>query len=60
MPKYYGENNPNVWLEDNGLACNVSGGRDALFIIKNLPLHLADSARTWLEHLPRGKIDSWS
>jgi hypothetical protein len=30
---------------------------DDLFIIKNLPLYLNDSARTWLEHLPRGKIN---
>jgi hypothetical protein len=25
-------------------------------IIRNLPLHLADSARTWLEHLPASQI----
>jgi hypothetical protein len=24
---------------------------DDLFVIKNLPLYLSDSARTWLEHL---------
>jgi hypothetical protein len=28
-------------------------------IIRNLPLHLADSARTWLEHLPPSQIHSW-
>jgi hypothetical protein len=58
VPKYDSETNPSVWLEDYRLACNVSGARD-LFIIKNLSLHLADSARTWLDHLPRGKIDNW-
>ena len=52
MPKYDGETNPNVWLEDYRLACHAGGARDDYFIIKNLLLHLADSARTWLEHLP--------
>jgi hypothetical protein len=28
-------------------------------IIPNLPLHLADSARTWLEHLPPSQINNW-
>jgi hypothetical protein len=28
-------------------------------IIHNLPLHLADSARTWLEHLPSSQIHNW-
>jgi hypothetical protein len=26
----------------------------------NLPLYLGDSARTWLEHLPRDKINDWT
>ena len=60
MPKYDGETNPNVWLEDYRLACRAGGAQDDFFIIKNLPLHLADSAHTWLEHLPRGRIDSWA
>jgi hypothetical protein len=30
------------------------------FIIKNLPLYLGDSARIWLEHLPRDKIHDWT
>jgi hypothetical protein len=34
-------------------------GADDLFVIKNLPLYLGDSARTWLEHLPRDKIQDW-
>jgi hypothetical protein len=33
---------------------------DDLFVIKNLPLYLGDSARTWLEHLPRDKINEWT
>jgi hypothetical protein len=28
-------------------------------IIRNLPLHLADLARTWLEHLLPSQIYSW-
>jgi hypothetical protein len=28
-------------------------------IIRNLPLHLADSARTWLEHLPSSQSHNW-
>jgi hypothetical protein len=28
-------------------------------IIRNLPLHLTDSARTWLEHLPASQIHNW-
>ena len=30
------------------------------FIIRNLPLILADSARTWLEHVPPNGIQSWA
>jgi hypothetical protein len=33
---------------------------DNLFIIKKLPLYLIDSTRTWLEHLPRDKINDWT
>jgi hypothetical protein len=28
--------------------------------MKNLPLYLGDSAHTWLEHLPRDKINDWT
>ena len=30
------------------------------FIIRNLPLFLADSTRAWLEHLPSNAIQSWA
>ena len=30
------------------------------FIIRNLPLFLANSARAWLEHLPSNVIQSWA
>jgi hypothetical protein len=50
--KYTGETNPRVWLNDYRLACQLGGATTDEVIIRNLPLHLADSARTWLEHLP--------
>jgi hypothetical protein len=59
VPRYAGDTNPSVWLEDYRLACHAGGTTDDLFIIKNLPLYLGDSARTWLEHLPRDKINDW-
>jgi hypothetical protein len=59
VPRYNGDTNPSVWLEDYWLACHTSGATDDLFIIKNLPLYLSDSARTWLKHLPRDKINDW-
>ena len=31
-----------------------------MLIIRNLPLHLADSARAWLEHLPERLIHGWA
>jgi hypothetical protein len=40
--------------------CHVGGATDDLFVIKNLPLYLGDSTRTWLEHLPRDKIQDWT
>jgi hypothetical protein len=45
-----------VWLNDYRLACQPCGSTDDAMIIRNLPLHLADSARTWLEHLPTNQI----
>jgi hypothetical protein len=52
IDKYMGETNPRVWLNDYRLACQLGGATTDEVIIRNLPLHLADSARTWLEHLP--------
>jgi hypothetical protein len=50
--KYNRETDPRVWLNDYRLACQLGGATSDEVIIRNLPLHLADSARTWLEHLP--------
>jgi hypothetical protein len=49
-----------VSLEDHRLACHAGGATHDLFVIKNLSLYLGDSARTWLEHLPRDKIQDWT
>ena len=56
IPKYSEETNPGLWLEDYRLACQASGADNDNFIIRNLPLFLADSARVWLEHLPSNAI----
>jgi hypothetical protein len=32
---------------------------DDLFIIQFLPIYLVDTARAWLDHLPRNSIDCW-
>jgi hypothetical protein len=37
----------------------LGGATTDVVIIRNLPLHLADSARTWLEHLPASQIHNW-
>ena len=54
--KYFGEMNLGLWFENYWLACQASGADNDDFIIRNLPLFLADSARTWLEHLPPNRI----
>jgi hypothetical protein len=57
--KYNGETDPRVWLNDYRLACQLGGATSDEVIIRNLPLHLTDSARTWLEHLPASQIHNW-
>jgi hypothetical protein len=57
--KYNRETDPRVWLNDYRLACQLGGATTDEVIIRNLPLHLADSARTWLEHLPTSQIHNW-
>jgi hypothetical protein len=57
--KYNGETDPRVWLNDYRLACQLGGATSDEAIIRNLPLHLTDSARTWLEHLPASQIHNW-
>jgi hypothetical protein len=57
--KYNGETDPHVWLNDYRLACQLGGATSDEVIIRNLPLHLGDAARTWLEHLPASQIHNW-
>jgi hypothetical protein len=56
IDKYNGETDPRVLLNDYRLACQLGGATTDEVIIRNLPLHLVDSARTWLEHLPASQI----
>ena len=58
--KYSRERNAGLWLEDYRRACQAGGVYSDNFIIRNLPLFLADSARTWLEQLPPNRIQSWA
>ena len=60
VPKYSRETNPGLWLKDCQLAYQAGGVDSDYFIIRNLPLFLADSALTWLEHLPSNRIQSWT
>jgi hypothetical protein len=53
------ETDPRVWLNDYRLACQLGGATTDEVIIRNLPLHLADSTRMWLEHLPASQIHNW-
>jgi hypothetical protein len=48
-----------MWLNDYRLVCQLGGATTDEVIIRNLHLHLADSARTWLEHLPASQIHNW-
>ena len=50
IPKYSGETNPGLWLEDYRLTFQAGGANDDDFIIRNIPL---------LEHLPSNAIQSW-
>jgi hypothetical protein len=59
IDKYSGEMDPRVWLNDYHLACQLGGATTDEVIIRNLPLHLADLARMWLEHLPASQIHNW-
>ena len=59
LVKYAGETDPSLWLNDYRLACQLGDAIDDAVIIRNLPLHLADSMRTWLEHLPASQIHDW-
>jgi hypothetical protein len=59
IDKYMGETDPCVWLNEYRLACKLGGATTDEVIICNLPLHLANSVWTWLEHLPASQIYNW-
>jgi hypothetical protein len=59
IDKYTGETDLRVWLNDYRLACQLGGATIDEVIIRNLPLHLVDSARMWLEHPPASQIHNW-
>jgi hypothetical protein len=59
IDNYNGETDPRVWLNDYRLVCQLGGATTDEVIVRNLPLHLADSARTWLEHFPASQIHNW-
>ena len=44
LMKYSGETNPELWLADYRLACQLGSTDDVLLIIRNLSLFLSDSA----------------
>jgi hypothetical protein len=52
--------NLELWLDDYRLACQLGDVNIDCFIIHNLPLFLADSARAWLEHLSVCRIHNWA
>jgi hypothetical protein len=39
VPRYDGNTNPSVWLEEYRLACHAGGATADLFVIKNMPLY---------------------
>jgi hypothetical protein len=59
IDKYTGEMDPRVCLNNYRLACQLGGATTDEVTIRNLPLHLTDSARTGLEHLPASQIHNW-
>jgi hypothetical protein len=59
IDKYTGETDPRVWLNDYRPTCQLGEATTDEVIIRNMPLHLADSAQTWLEHLPASQIHNW-
>jgi hypothetical protein len=59
IDKYTGETDPRVWFNDYRLVYQLGGTTTDEVIIRNLSLHLADSAQTWLEHLPPSQIHNW-
>jgi hypothetical protein len=54
-----GRRTPVYGSTTTALACQLGGATIDEVIIRNLPLHLVDSAWTWFEHLPASQIHNW-
>jgi hypothetical protein len=59
LTKYNSVTKPKLWLADFRLACQLGGATDDRVIIRQLPLFLFDTARTWLKDLPPRQIQDW-
>ena len=57
-PKYDGTSKPKDWLSDYITAISIAGGNKRVAVRYAL-LMLRDSARTWLNSLPVGSVNSW-
>ena len=57
-PKYNGATKPEDWLTDYTAAVGIAGGNKRV-AVHYAPLMLKESARTWLNSLPEGSINSW-
>ncbi|KAI5000295.1 hypothetical protein ZWY2020_004884 [Hordeum vulgare] len=57
-PKYNGTANPEDWLIDYTTAVGIARGNKRV-AVRFVPLMLTGSARTWLNNLPAGSVNSW-
>ena len=51
--------NPATWLQDYATAMNIQNA-STLIATRYLPLMLEDTARTWINNLPKNSINSWA
>ena len=57
-PEYYRTVKPEDWLTDYTTAIGIAGGNHRL-AVRYAPLMLQGSARTWLNSLPMGSVNTW-
>ncbi|KAI5008825.1 hypothetical protein ZWY2020_009873 [Hordeum vulgare] len=57
-PKYNGTAKPEDWLIDYTTAVGIARGNKRV-AVRYVPLMLTGSARTWLNSLPAGSVNSW-
>lgn len=51
--------NPATWLQDYATAMNIQNA-STLIATRYLPLMLENTARTWINNLPKNSINSWA